>query len=122
LSADIENVFGRMPGALELYGHVERLLLGFPGVTVVARKTQVGFRHKRMFAWVWLPIRRVKGRPESYVVLSLGLRRKIDSARAAGAVEPYPGRWTNHLIIAREADLDDELIGWLKEAYEFAAR
>ena len=122
MSADVKSVFKSMPGAMDLYGSIERLLMSLPGVAVEVKKTQAGFRHRKMFAWVWLPIRKVRGRPDVYVVLSIRLRRKICSARVAEAVEPYPGRWVNHIIVTEESDLDDELLRWLEEAYEFATR
>ena len=35
-------------------------------------------------------------------------------------MEPYPNRWTHHVLVTREEELDGELLGWLEEAYEFA--
>ena len=35
-------------------------------------------------------------------------------------MEPYPGRWTNHVLLSREDEIDEELMDWLREAYDFA--
>jgi len=36
------------------------------------------------------------------------------------AVEPYPNRWTYHVIIARPEEIDEQVMTWLREAYDFA--
>ena len=38
------------------------------------------------------------------------------------SVEPYPGRWTNHILITRPEEVDVELMEWLREAHNFALR
>ena len=52
--------------------------------------------------------------------MTLGLSNPLDSERVAVKVEPYPGRWTTHLVIGDVGEIDDELLGWLDEAYAFA--
>ena len=37
------------------------------------------------------------------------------------ACEPYPGRWTHHIVVSGLEEIDDELMGWVKEAAAFAA-
>ncbi|MFR6217731.1 MAG: DUF5655 domain-containing protein [Enterocloster bolteae] len=36
------------------------------------------------------------------------------------ATEPYPNRWTHHVIVQSADEIDDKLMGWIREAYEFA--
>ncbi len=36
------------------------------------------------------------------------------------AVEPYPNRWTHHVIIQSAEEIDEELMGWVQAAYAFA--
>ena len=40
--------------------------------------------------------------------MTVGLSRPLDSPRAAVSVEPYPGRWTNHILLTREDQVDEE--------------
>lgn len=87
-----------------------------------AMKSQIAFGTKTKFAWVWLPQPWDKNRPENSIVLTFGLGRQIKDDRIAQAVEPYPGRWTHHVIIKNEADLDEYLRGWITEAYGFSHR
>ena len=53
-------------------------------------------------------------------MVTIGLSYPLNSPRVAVAVEPYPNRWTHHILIAEEGQIDDELLGWLREAYTFA--
>ena len=52
--------------------------------------------------------------------MTFGLDHRLASPRIALAVEPYPNRWTHHLIVTDEAQIDAELMGWLRAAYAFA--
>ena len=54
-------------------------------------------------------------------MVTVGLARKVESPRIAVATEPYPGRWTHHIVVAGPEEIDDELMGWVKEAAAFAA-
>ena len=37
----------------------------------------------------------------------------------AVVVEPYPGRFTHHVLVEREEELDEELFSFLAMAWEF---
>ena len=118
-TTDEAMFFDAMPGALGLYcALAERLTQDFEGVTVQVHRTQITFKARYGFAFVSL--RRMHGCPEVFLILTLGLGRQLESPRVAVAVEPYPGRWTHHFILSRPEQLDEELFGWLREAYLFA--
>jgi len=85
---------------------------------VEVKKTQITFRERYGFAFVSL--RKMKGCPEVFIIVSFGLSRRLDSPRIHIAVEPYPNRWTHHVIVASVEEIDDELMGWLTEAHDFA--
>lgn len=114
-------LFDRWPQALPLYLALrEKLTAAYPDMTVKAAKTQVSFRNRHVFAMASPPWRRVKGWPESYLLVSFGLAHKSDSPRVARCTEPYPGRWTHHVVVARAEELDAELLALIDEAYHFA--
>ena len=48
------------------------------------------------------------------------LAYRLSSPRIAVATEPYPNRWTHHVVISEAGQIDEELLGWLREAYDFA--
>lgn len=92
----------------------------FPEAAVKVQKSQISFYHKHLFAASSLPLRRKKDWPEHCILVTIGLARPLESPRAAVKVEPYPGRWTNHVLLSREEEVDGELMAWLREAYDFA--
>ena len=51
----------------------------------------------------------------------MSARYKKESPRIDVASEPYPNRWTHHMLIASEEEIDDELMSWIKEAAAFSA-
>lgn len=116
--ADLLLFFDRKPEALALYESLfRRLEAAFPDASVKVQKTQISFYGRHLFAAVSLPRRRL---PEPCIVLTLGLNRRLPSPRIAVASEPYPGRWTHHLEISGEGEVDEELLGWLEEAWTFS--
>lgn len=36
------------------------------------------------------------------------------------SVEAYPNRWTHHVLVEQESDIDQELLSWIAEADTFA--
>ena len=119
MSTDELMFFASMPAALPLYETLRRkLLAAFDDVTVKVQKTQITFKARYGFAFVSL--RRMKGCPEVFILVSFGLGHRLDSPRIAVAVEPYPNRWTHHVIVGSEEALDDELMTWLRQAHDFA--
>lgn len=96
-----------------------RMETTFPKGSVKVQKSQISFYGRHLFAAVSLPRSR-KSFPEYSILVTLGLPYKLESPRAAVTVEPYPGRWTNHVPVSEEGQIDSELLGWLREAYDFS--
>lgn len=114
--------FAGRPGALELYEVFERRVLEqMDGVRIRVQKTQISFSNRHNFAFVsFLPVRRKAERPDVWITVSFGLRRRLDSPRVDAAVEPYPERWTHHILISSPDQIDGELMGWIGEAAAFS--
>jgi len=83
-------------------------------------KSQVAFRRRRAFAWAWIPGTYLRGR-HAPLVLTVSLRRRDSSTRWKEIVEPTLGRFTHHLELRSSADIDDEVLSWLQEAWADAA-
>ena len=115
--------FNGHPEALPLYrAFEERLLAELEGVIIQPQKSQITLKNRRVFGAVsFLAARKAKDRPDPYITITLGLNRRLDSLRVDKASEPYPGRWTHHLVIGATDEIDDELMAWVREAYDFAA-
>lgn len=119
MTVDERMFLDPMSGALGLYALLrEKLLVMCPDTELKVHQSQITFQARYGFAFVSL--RRMKGCPAVFIIVSFGLGRRVDSPRIAAAAEPYPGRWTHHTIIGQESQLDGELMGWLREAHDFA--
>lgn len=115
-----EALFAPWPDALPLYEAVRDLVSTFGPVQAEATKTQAAFRAKRRFAFLWIPQMSLKrGPPDLY--LTFDLPRQVRSPRIKESVETRPRLWTHHVLLAATDDLDAEVEGWLREAYEAAS-
>lgn len=113
--------FQRMPELLPVYEKLRGLLASaYPDMGVKVSKTQISLKNRHVFAAVSLPWRRLKAWPEKYVLVSFGLGRRLENPRIVQAAEPYPGRWTHHVLLEKPEDVDEELMDWLDLAYGFA--
>ena len=110
--------------ALPLYEAFRAQVLGrFPDARVRVSKTQIAFSGKRNFAFVsFLPARRAALRPKAYITVTFGLARREAHPRIDIATEPYPNRWTHHVLVGSPAELDEVLLGFIEEAYAFSER
>lgn len=118
MNPDILRLFEGKPAALALYEQLEmKLLQQFPEARVKAAKTQVSFANRYIFAAASRP----KRKKEDHLVVSFGLGYEKHSPRIFCAVEAARNRWTHHVAVQSAQELDAELLGWLREAYEFSA-
>ena len=115
--------FDQMPEALPLYQKFEREVLSrVEDVHIKVQKTQITYSNRHVFACVsFAKVRKAKERPPVYIVVTFGLAYKKESPRIDIATEPYPNRWTHHVLVSREEEIDGELLGWVKEAAAFSA-
>ena len=97
-AADVLFFFDGHPEELALYEALFRAVEeAFPEGSVRVQKTQISFYGRHLFAAASLPVRRRKDWP------------KI-----------CPGRWTHHILVTEAGQIDEELMGWLREAWDFA--
>ena len=112
-----ENIllfFDQDPDALPLYES---------DVRIKVQKTQITFYNSHLFACVsFAKVRKAAERPDSYIVVTFGLEHRAESPRIDIATEPYPNRWTHHILISEPEEIDDELMAWIREAAEFSAK
>ena len=120
---DMLFFFGEHMDALPMFEWLEEAILTrIPDVKIKVAKTQITFANKRGFAFVsFNPCRRAKERPAVWMTVSFGLGYRKEAERVDVATEPYPGRWTHHVMVGSTSEIDEELLGWLKEAAEFSA-
>ena len=120
---DEMTFFDRDPAALPLYEKLkDSILAEVPDARIEVKKTQISFFTKHMFAAVsFTPVRRAQDRPKHFLTVTFGLRYKAASPRIDAAAEPYPGRWTHHVMIGSAEEVDGELLEWIREAAVFSS-
>lgn len=114
-----EQVFDGSPEGLQICSAVQRLIARHLQATARTTASQVAFRHRRGFAYVWNPRRYLKTNVPA--VLSIALPRRLESGRFKEIVNPSPGIWMHHLELGTVSEVDDEVAGWLAEAFAAAA-
>ena len=123
LDANTLMFFDQHMDVLPLYQAFEEILFdSFSVVNKRVQKTQITFSNRHVFACVsFARVKRKAELPMRYMVITLGLPAPLDSERIAVKTEPYPGRWTHHIVVNKPEELDKELLSWVREAYDFAA-
>lgn len=81
-------------------------------------KSQVAFRRRRGFAYLWRPGLYLKS--EVPAVLSLALPAEIPSPRFKQIAHPSSGIWMHHLELTDSSQLDGEVEEWMRLAYAHA--
>lgn len=123
LTTDELFFFDSYPDMLSIYKDMMNWLTDrYDDISIKIGKTSISLRNKYVFATVSLPWRKVKGWPDKYLLISVGLSHLRETPRVRLAVEPYPNRWTHHILLETPEDFDDELKNFLDEAYTFARR
>ena len=123
VNSDILFFFGEHMDALPIYERLEEQILAqIPDVKIKVAKTQITFANKRGFAFVsFNPCRRAAQRPDVWITVTFGLGYRKESPRIDVAAEPYPGRWTHHVMVGSVEEIDGELMDWIREAAAFSA-
>ena len=123
MNTDILFFFGDHMDALPIYGRLEEAILSrIPDVKIKVAKTQITFAGRYGFAFVsFNPCRKAKDRPAVWMTVTFGLGYRKESPRIDVATEAYPGRWTHHVMVGNVEEIDEELMGWIKEAADFSA-
>ena len=122
-AADLLFYFDGRPLELSLYEALFTALdTAFPQASVKVQKSQISFYGRHLFAAASLPVRRKKDWPEHCILVTFGLSHQVADPRISVAVEPYPNRWTHHVVVDRAEQVDGRLLSWLEEAWDFAQR
>ena len=124
INQDIILFFDQRQTLLPLYEvFAGKMAERFPDTKIKVQKTQITFSNRHVYACIsFLRAKKKAELPVSYFVLTLGLPYPLESGRVAAKTEPYPGRWTTHIVISEMPDLDEELFAWVEQAYMFSEK
>jgi hypothetical protein len=107
----VDDFFEGTPARLrQLYVALVALVGELGPFEQVPAKTRVAFMVRVRFATV----NRVR---RDGLVCHLWLKRPIESARFTKVELLGRSGWIHHFVLRSEAELDDELRGWMREAY-----
>lgn len=116
----LDEFFEGQEAPRELFETLHGVISAIGSAELRVTKSQIAFRRRKAFAWVWMPGKYLRGKPAP-LVLTLSLRSRDASPRWKEIVEPSPGRFTHHLELYTIDDIDDQVRGWLREAWTIAA-
>lgn len=119
MTGEVLAFLGGDPGKIAIFEAYEGAVLSCGESAMRVTKTQISWGNPYLFAMLSHP-RRAADRKAGALLATFGLHRRLDSPRILQAVEPYPGRWTHHLLLARPEEVDGEVAAWLAEAWAFA--
>lgn len=124
MNEKVLQFFDKQPEALPLYEKFEKRVEELvPDVEIKVQKTQISFYNRHMFSCVsFARVRKKKDCPKSYIVVTFGLDHKEESSRIDIVSEPYPHRWTHHILISEISEIDEEFMNWIKAAADFSSR
>ena len=124
MNQDIILFFDQRQTLLPLYeAFAEKMAARFSDTKTKVQKTQITFSNRHVYACIsFLRAKKKAELPASYFVFTLGLPYPLESGRVAAKTEPYPGRWTTHIVISEMSDLDEELFAWVEQAYMFSEK
>jgi hypothetical protein len=113
-----EDFFDGFPGGLAVFRAVERAVGDLGAADVSVMRSQIRFRRRAIFAYVWRPGRYVHSAVPA--VLSIALPHEIVSPRIKEVVHPSARTWMHHVELRAPGEVDDEVRRWLAEAYAAA--
>lgn len=115
----LSQFFEGDPNGRELFDVVTSTIDALGDYAVRVTKSQIMFRRRRSFAFVWRPDRYVK--TDVPAVLSIALPHRLQSDRFKEIAHPTSAVWMHHLELKEVSDIDDEVRTWLAAAYDEAA-
>jgi hypothetical protein len=110
-----EDLFDGFPRGLAICHAVQDAVSAIGEASMRVMTSQVAFRRRRGFAYVWRPGQYVTS--DVPAVLSIALPREVSSDRFKEVVHPSANVWMHHLELHEASELDDQVLGWLAEAY-----
>jgi hypothetical protein len=117
---NLEQYFAGNIQSREIFECLHDIIEAMGPAEMLVMESQVAFRRKKAFAYAWMPGKYNRGRGAP-LVLTLSLRRRDISPRWKVITTLSPDRFTHHLELYSENEVDDQVCQWLQEAWVQAA-
>ena len=103
------------PARIALFEALEAAVCACGESTMTVSKSQISWGNPKKFAFFSF-----HHCPKGCAAATFGLARRVDAPQIWQASEPYPNRWTHHVLLSVPEDVTTDLRGWLEQAYAFA--
>jgi hypothetical protein len=113
----LEQYFDGAPEARALFDLAREKIESVGESTMRATKSQVAFRRRLAFAWLWMPGRYATGKHPP-LELTVGLLREDTTTLWKQVVETKPGHFMHHLDLETGDEIDAAVLGALREAWD----
>ena len=113
-----EEFFAGHEDGLAVYRAVAGAVGALGPCEVRVSRSQIAFRRSRGFAYVWRPGQYLASAVPA--VLSVALDRPVESSRFKQVAHPAARVWMHHLELRDPREVDDQVSGWLGEAWLLA--
>lgn len=117
MTAEVLEFLQRDPARIALFEAAEAAIRALGESSMEIKKTQISWGNPRKFAFLSLPRQAAH---KHGLMFTFGLDHRVEHPRIFQAVEPYPNRWTHHVILTDPEDVDATLCTWLAQAYGFS--
>jgi hypothetical protein len=107
------------PASARLARRASKAIAGIGASTSRTGRSQISFRRRRAFAWIWAP-QQYLGTTAASLVISLALPKRLRSRRWKEVISPRPGWYVHHLEVRSGSDIDEQVRLWLRLAWEAA--
>ncbi len=108
-----DHLQGKTPEVTVMYEKLIRELLKFGPLKIDPKKTSIHLCNRYGFAGVYTR--------KDYINLEVHLDYKLSSKRVTKVEQASANRFHHTIKIVSAKEIDKELLGWLKEAYELKA-
>ncbi|MBV9243163.1 MAG: hypothetical protein JO314_14280 [Acidobacteria bacterium] len=103
---------GKQPVVRTIYDKLLALVLGWGPVDQDPKKTSIHLNRTHAFAGIAIG--------KGHLVLTLRSRFDIDSSRIKKREQASANRWYCEIKLTSPDEIDDELIGWLRDSYDLS--
>jgi hypothetical protein len=118
---DVDEFFAGQSEAKLIFDAVTAAASSLGPMTLRVSKSQIAFVRNKTFACVWIPGMYLRGKVAPLVLtFSFGERRLWPRWKEVYQVAPH--RFTHHLELWSPGEVDEEVRGWLEQAWAADAR
>ena len=111
--SEVDHMRDKSPIVTAMYGKLINELKKLGDLKIEPKKTSIHLGNRFGFAGVYTR--------KDYINLEVHLNYKLKSKRVAKIEQASANRFHHTIKLSSGKDIDKELLGWLKEAYELKA-